>query len=132
MEKKIDSTSIRPDGERVLYAPLVEMNINRFVKQLKKEEAWLNGNHNTITIYKSESATIVLRGMHKKSIRKTSSASGDITIQVLKGRLIVKLEEKSIKLKKGQMLGIASNIPHSIMAKRNSFFLLTIVNDSSD
>lgn len=129
MEKKIDSTSIRPDGERVLYAPLVEMDINRFVKQLKKEEAWLNGSHNTITIYKSESATIVLRGMHKKSVRKTSSASGDMTIQVLKGRLIVLLEDKSIKLKKGQMLGISANIAHSIHAKRNSFFLLTIVNN---
>ena len=132
MEKKIDSTSIRPDGERVLYAPVVEMNLNKFIKQLKREDAWLNSDHNSITIYKSESATIVLRGMHKKSERKTSAANGDLTLQVLRGRLVVQMEDKSIKLKKGQMLGIAANIPHSIHVKRNSFFLLTIVNDSSD
>ena len=65
--------------------------------------------------------------MHKKSERKTSTASGDATIQVLKGRIIVQIENKKIKLKKGKMLGIEANIPHSVLAKKNCFFLLTVV-----
>ena len=65
--KSIDATILRPNGDRVLYAPYVEMNLNKFIKQLKAESTWKERDHNAITIYKSENATILLRGMHKKS-----------------------------------------------------------------
>ncbi len=66
--KRIDATNQNPERERLLYAPLVQMNINKFIKQLKSEDAWKKDDHNTITIYKSESTTIVLqRHAQKKS-----------------------------------------------------------------
>jgi mannose-6-phosphate isomerase-like protein (cupin superfamily) len=125
--KRIDATSIRPDGERLLYAPLVQMNINKFIKQLKSEDAWKNDSHNTITIYKSESTTIVLRGMHKKSLRKSGKVNSDATIQVLKGKIKIHVEGSPIKLKRGQMLGISANTEHSVEAVRDSFYLLTVI-----
>lgn len=90
--KRIDATNQNPERERLLYAPLVQMNINKFIKQLKSEDAWKKDDHNTITIYKSESTTIVLRGMHKKSLRKSGKVNSDATIQVLKGKIKIHVE----------------------------------------
>ncbi|MEJ6750947.1 MAG: hypothetical protein QNL27_06380, partial [Bacteroidia bacterium] len=112
--KRIDATNQNPERERLLYAPLVQMNINKFIKQLKSEEAWRKDKHNTITIYKSDSTTIVLRGMHKKSTRKSGKVNSDATIQVLKGKIKIHVEGSPIKLKRGQMLGISANTEHSV------------------
>ena len=125
--KRIDATNQNPERERLLYAPLVQMNINKFIKQLKSEDAWKKDDHNTITIYKSDSTTIVLRGMHKKSTRKSGKVNSDATIQVLKGKIKIHVEGSPIKLKRGQMLGISANTEHSVEAVRDSFYLLTVI-----
>lgn len=125
--KRIDATNQNPERERLLYAPLVQMNINKFIKQLKSEEAWRKDKHNTITIYKSDSTTIVLRGMHKKSTRKSGKVNSDATIQVLKGKIKIHVEGSPIKLKRNQMLGISANTEHSVEAVRDSFYLLTVI-----
>ena len=125
--KRIDATNQNPERERLLYAPLVQMNNNKFIKQLKSEYAWKKDNHNTITIYKSESTTIVLRGMQKKSLRKSGKVNSDATIQVLKGKIKIHVEGSPIKLKRGQMLGISANTEHSVEAVRDSFYLLTVI-----
>ena len=125
--KRIDATNQNPERERLLYAPLVQMNINKFIKQLKSEYAWKKDDHNTITIYKSESTTIVLRGMQKKSLRKSGKVNSDATIQVLKGKIKIHVEGSPIKLKRGQMLGISANTEHSVEAVRDSFYLLTVI-----
>ena len=125
--KRIDATNQNPERERLLYAPLVQMNINKFIKQLKSEDAWKKDDHNTITIYKSESTTIVLRGMQKKSLRKSGKVNSDATIQVLKGKIKIHVEGSPIKLKRGQMLGISANTEHSVEAVRDSFYLLTVI-----
>ncbi|MGB1037657.1 MAG: hypothetical protein ACPGYY_03350 [Bacteroidia bacterium] len=127
MDKKIEATPQNPERERMLFAPLVQMNLRKYIKQLKKETAWQTQDQNTITIYKSDYSTVVLRGMHKKSERKLSSANGDVTIQVLRGKILISTEAKNFTLRRGQMIGIEANIAHSIVAKKDSFFLLTVL-----
>lgn len=128
MDKRIEATPQNPKRERMLFGPLVQMNLRKYIKQLKKESAWQTQDHNTITIYKSDNATMVLRGMHKKSERKQSAANGDATIQVLRGKISITTEDKKFTLRKGQMIGIEAHIAHSILAKRDSFYLLTVFN----
>jgi quercetin dioxygenase-like cupin family protein len=130
MDKRIEATTQNPDRKRLLYAPLVQMNINKFIKQLKSEDAWKTDTSNTITIYKSESTTIVLRGMRKKKIRKSSKVNSDATIQVLRGKIKIHVGSKTLKLKRGQMLGITANTEHSVEAVRNSFYLLTVIGNA--
>ncbi len=127
MDKRIKATTQNPNRKRLLYAPLVQMNINKFIKQLKQEDAWGKEGHNTITIYKSDSSTIVLRGMRKNSTRKSGKVSSDATVQVLRGKIEIYVDDKTITLKKDQILGITSDIEHSVKAVRNSFYLLTVI-----
>ena len=126
MENKFnEATPLRPDGDRVLDAPLVEMDLNKFISQVKEEATWADSDRNSITIFKSARITIVLIGLHKGAELKTHTAGGDITVQVLEGNIQFSTEAQNANLHKGQMLALHASIPHSVLAKEESFFLLT-------
>jgi len=128
MENKYnDSTPQRPDGERILNGDLVQMDLNKFVLQIKDESTWLESDRNSVTIFKSDILTIVLLGLHQDAEMKTHQANGVISVQVLEGRINFTTEEKTFSLEKGQMIVLHENIPHSVMALEETFFLLTIV-----
>lgn len=130
MENKYnESTSLRPDGDRVLNAPLVEMDLHHFIGQLKLETTWQESNHNSITIFKSGYMTMVLMGMHEHAELKKHTAKGNITVQVIAGNIRFATDQQTVLLTKGQMVALQANIPHSVFAMEESFFLLTMVND---
>ena len=40
VNKSIEATALRPDGERMLNARLVEIDLNKFISELKQETTW--------------------------------------------------------------------------------------------
>lgn len=128
MENKANvATTLRPEGDRLLYAPLVEIDLNKFIHELKQETTWANSDHNSITVFKSENRTIVLIGMHANTELKTHKANGHITLQVLEGEVQFIAEKQTISLSKGQMICLQENIPHGVLAMKESFFLFTVM-----
>jgi quercetin dioxygenase-like cupin family protein len=131
-DRSIEATTLRPEGDRVLDAPLVEMDLNNFIVQIKEENTWATTDHNSITIFKSDNTTVVLIGMHQNAELKRHKAYGDIHVQVLEGKINFCTGQQTVSLQKGQMLALKADIPHSVLALEDSFFLLTvIVNNSS-
>ncbi|MEO5947394.1 MAG: cupin domain-containing protein [Chitinophagaceae bacterium] len=124
--KSLDATSQRPEGNRVLNAQLVEMNLNEFIDQLKTETTWAESDRNSVTIFKSETMRIVLMGLHQNAELIPHKANGVISVQVLEGKINFATEEKSSLLEKGQMIALKENITHSVKALTESFFLLTL------
>ncbi len=124
--KSNDATPLRPEGERQLSGLLVEMDLNKFISEIKAEKTWQDRNHNSITIYKSEDLRIVVIGMHKNAELKPHTANGNISVQVLEGDIDFCTEERNVNLKKNQMIALQAKIPHSVLAKEESFFLLTV------
>jgi len=122
----IDSTPQRPNGERMLNAPLVEMNLDEFIKQIKTETTWADSDRNSVTIYKSETMRIVLIGLHENAELKPHKANGVISVQVLEGKIELAAEQQSTQIEKGQMIALQDNITHSVRALSESFFLLTL------
>ena len=49
-----------------------------------------------------------------------------MSVQVLEGRLQFNTDGKSVELNKGQMLALHERISHSILAQKESIFLLTL------
>ena len=96
------------------------------MEQIKNEVTWDTTDHNSITIFKSESTTIVLIGMHQHAELKKHKAYGDIHVQVLEGKINFCTEQQTAILKKGQMIALKADIPHSVLALEDSFFLLTV------
>lgn len=124
--KSNDATPQRPDGERILYAPLVEMNLDKFIEQVKNETTWKDSDRNSVTIFKSETMRIVLIGLHENAEMKPHTANGVISVQVLQGQITFMTEKQSALVEKGQMIALSENILHSIRALTESFFLLTL------
>ncbi|HTO15544.1 MAG TPA: cupin domain-containing protein [Edaphocola sp.] len=125
-EKYNEATPLRPEGDRVLDADLVEMDLNKFIEQIRNEETWKTGGLNSITIFKSKQLRIVLIGLKAQSELKKHIAPAQISVQVLEGKVKFTAEKQSVILSKGQMVSLKPKIPHSVFAEEESFFLLSL------
>lgn len=125
-EKSNQATQLRPEGDRMIDAELIEMDLNSYKRQIKQEAAWLKGDKNAITLFKTEGLRIVLVALHKGAEMKTHTAPGNISVQVLEGGITFKTDKKSTDLHEGMMLALHAGIAHSIFARKESVFLLTL------
>ncbi len=125
-EKSNEATPQRPQGDRVLNSSLVEMDLTKFIEQIKNEPNWKNNTHNTITIFKSDAMRVVLIALHKNALLKPHATNATISVQVLEGSIKFITDEKTVVLHKSQMIALQPNITHSIEAHEESVFLLTL------
>ena len=127
METKYnESTDQRPEGGRLIDAPLVNLDIPGFIKEIKSEVAWKKNDRNAITIYKTNGMRIVLIALHEDAVMSKHIANGIISVQVLEGEIFFSAANQSVVLKKGQMIALHKGEPHSVAAAKESVFLLTI------
>lgn len=124
--KHNESTELRPEGGRIMDAPLVSMNIPDFVRQIKTEAAWRKNDRNAITIYKTEGMRIVLIALHEDAVIATHTANGVISVQVLDGEIVFNTDHQSVVLKKGEMIALHKGEPHSVAGAKESVVLLTL------
>ena len=124
--KNNESTDLRPEGARLMDAPLVSMDIPEFIKQLKAEATWQNSDRNAMTVYKTNGMRIVLIALHEDAVLKKHTAEGIISVQVLEGEIIFSTDSQSVVIKKGQMIALHKGLPHSVKAIKESVFLLTL------
>lgn len=130
-EKSNQSTPQRPEGDRILDAPLVHLDLHSFKQQIKSEEGWSNNDRNSITIFKTEEMRIVMIALHQDAEMKKHTAPGVISVQVLEGQITFRTEQQSEILNPGQMVTLHAGIPHHVFANQESVFLLTLTNNSS-
>ena len=125
-EKFNEATKQRPQGERTLDASQVTIDLNHFTKQIKNEKAWKDSDRNAITVFKTNGMRIVLIALQKDAEMAKHTADGMISVQVLEGQMLFTTNEQSVELGKGEMLALHENIPHSVLAKEETIFLLTL------
>ena len=125
-EKSNEATTQRPQGDRLMDAPLVTIDLSSFTKQIRDEMAWKDSDRNAITVFKTDGMRIVLIALHKNAEMIKHTADGLISLQVLEGLILFTTEEKSVELGSGQMLALHENVPHSVLAKEETIFLLTL------
>ena len=127
MEKKYnDPTDLRPEGRRIMDAPLVSIDIPQFKKQLKMEATWQTSDRNAITVYKTNGLRMVLIALHKDAFMQEHAADGIISVQVLEGEINFRTDNESIILRTGQMIALHEGLNHSVEAMEESVFLLTL------
>lgn len=130
MEDKSNGvTAKRPQGDRVLNATLVTFDLTSLVEQVRTEEQWVNSDRNAITVLKTDGMRIVLIALHKGAKMSRHTANGMISVQVLEGDMLFNTDEQPVDLRKGQMLTLHKNIPHSVLAKEDTVFLLTLTTE---
>ena len=125
-EKSNEATIQRPQGDRIMDAPLVTINLGSFIAQIKAEKAWKDSDRNAITVFKTDGMRIVLIALHKDAEMKKHTADGMISVQVMEGQILFTTEEQSVELGQGEMLALHKNVPHSVLAREETIFLLTL------
>ncbi len=124
--KNNDPTELRPDGGRILDAPLVSIDIPQFVTQIKSEDTWQNSDRNAITVFKTNGLRIVLIALHEDAVMQKHTAEGILSIQLLEGEIAFITDEQSVVIIKGQMVALHKGLPHTVRAIKESVFLLTL------
>ena len=122
--KRNEATLNRPEGDRVIDASYVFVDLADFMKQLKDEKTWDKNDRNGITVYKTDHLTIVLTVMHEGAGIPDNRVDGLFSLQVIDGTVRVATVNGDVELKKNQMINFHSNEPHSITAVTEAAFLI--------
>ena len=122
--KRNEATNNRPEGDRVLDASYVFVDLPDFLRQLKDEKTWDKNDRNGITVYKTDNLTIVLTVMHAGASIPDNRVDGLFTLQVIEGTVRVNTVDGDVELKDHQMISFHSNEPHSITAETEAAFLI--------
>ena len=113
--------------QRLLHAPLLSFEVKAYMKKLKKQVQWRNGDRNAITLLKSSTLRIVLVGLRKGATMREHQVEGPIALFVLEGMIRLILGAKKYRLLSNSLITLHETIPHDAEAVRDSVFLLTIV-----
>ena len=123
--KRNEATLNRPEGDRVLDAPYVFIDINEYTQQIRDENAWHKNDRNGITVYKTDQLTMVIVGLHPKAILKNNVVDGIVTIQVMQGGVRVTTPDGDVEVRQNQLITFHRCIDHSIESLEESVLLLT-------
>lgn len=131
-EKSNESTQQRPEGDRIMDAAMVTIDLPFFIKDIKQETAWKTSDRNAITVFKTDGLRIVLIALHPGAEMKTHTADGIISVQVIEGKMKFTADNRSVELEKGQMLALHKGMPHSVLALDETIFLLSLTTTLED
>ena len=126
MEEKFNEATSQRTQDHLLDAQLVFIDIPAFTAQIKQESTWKESDRNTITVFKTNGMRIVLIALHAGAEMVKHTANGHISVQVLEGQIKFTTDLQSVELNKGQMLALHERIPHSVLAIKETIFLLTL------
>lgn len=124
--KSTQSTTLRPEGVRILDAPLVEINLKQLEEMIRDEKTWETGDKNAVTVYKTEGMRIVLIAMRNGAAMPSHKAEGIISVQVLQGSVKFVTDNRMVELSEGKMVTLHKGLRHRVEALENRAFLLTI------
>ena len=79
------------------------------------------------TLLKNGPLRVTLILVHPGGEIAEHTASGPITIQVLRGSIRLRIDNEEQTLSAGQVIGLAGGIRHSVAADEEAAFLLTVV-----
>lgn len=125
-ELKVNRATRQRTFDRVIDGPAVAIDVDYYIKELKKEEAWEKGDRNGITIYKSDNVAMVLSVLRKGVDVVDNTVDGYLTIQVLEGKVrIYTLSKETVELKESQIACFHPGVYNSIEALSDATILLT-------
>lgn len=127
--KRNEATINRPEGDRVIDATYVFIDIPSFVIQLIEEKAWEKNDRNGITVFKSSDLTLVITALQQEAAINNNSVEGFLTVQLLEGNARITTPDGDAELAKHQIIAFHPKVKHSILALSDSILLLTHYNN---
>lgn len=115
---------------RGLRAPMLRLDLMTTLGELQNEEPWRTRGHNARTLAKYPDLRIVLVAMTAGSRLHEHRTAARFTIQVLVGRVRLRVEGQTVELRFGDLLSVDRGLAHDVEALDESAFLLTLTSPS--
>ena len=106
--------------------PLLHFDLAKEVERLRQEDAWLKAGHLAKTLVKRADVRIVLFVLKAGTRIEEHKTDASISIQALRGRLLLHLPGREVDLLAGHLLVLDRAVPHAVEAVEESAFLLSI------
>lgn len=123
--KANQATQNRPEGDRVIDAPYVFVDIPSYVEQLKNEKAWDKNDRNGITVFKSEGMTIVITALKTGAVLNHPHMEELFTLQVMQGEIQTETDGQIFQSIQGQVAVFHPHMAHSILALSDTVLMMT-------
>lgn len=114
----------RPDAQS-MAATYLQVDLVRELEQLHREPEWTHG-QNAKTLVKHDMLRIVLTALQAGARIPEHQTEGRISIQTLRGHVLVRADGRTFDLPVGSLLALDHNVRHDVEALEESAFLLTI------
>jgi quercetin dioxygenase-like cupin family protein len=101
-------------------------DLTRLVENMKHEKIWTDGELNTMILLKSPAKKIMLTILHEGTEIISNPSDQSVTLQVLEGKLDLRIQNESIELGKGELVTIHKNLRYSFDSLEDTAYLLTI------
>jgi quercetin dioxygenase-like cupin family protein len=121
-----ESTLNRPEGARMLDAPIMRINLQDYVLQIKSEVAWQDSDRNAITLLHNPYMRIVLVALKEGAEMSRLAVDGALSIHLLSGRLWIESDTHSFSLDENEIITLHPRIHHYFFAEQESVVLLTL------
>lgn len=122
-----------PQGERLRRAPVDRFagkahafDLAELLAQLRTEDHPAKDGHRQITFFRRAPVGHVLFAFDSGGRLARHSVQGEVTIQVLEGRILVEAEGRDHDLGAGQVLILSPGVLHDVRAPVPSAMLLTV------
>lgn len=126
MQVKVNQSTInRPDGERILDAPAVMVEIQHYANQIKQEESWKKNDRNAITVFKTPGITVVINALHSGAEMNDVEVDGLLMLQVLEGEITINTEEGEKRLREKEILILHPCFKTNILAETDTVMILS-------
>ena len=126
--KRNEATINRPDGDRVIDAPYVFIDLPAFIDQIRREKAWEKNDRNGITVFKSSELTLVITALQAAATLDHNNVQAHMTIQVIEGDMRIATTDGDVNMKNGNVMAFHPGVPHTIHAITDVILLITIFN----
>lgn len=130
--KRNEATVNRPEGDRVIDGTYVFIDIPSFMEQLKEEKAWEKNDRNGITVFKSDTITMVISAFKKDAEIRDNTVDGFLTLQILEGQARISTPDGEIDAEKNRIVAFHPQVAHSMKALTDMIVMLTTYSNNKE
>lgn len=94
--------------------------------ELRDEEPYTREGHTARTLLRAPDLRVILVALSEGSALSEHRASVSAMVQVLSGKVRLRLPDRTLSLEVGQLLALGPGIEHDVQAETDSSLLLTL------
>jgi quercetin dioxygenase-like cupin family protein len=104
----------------------VSFDLAAIAQEMRHEDAYLRDGHTARTLAREADLRVVLVVMKADSMMAAHTADETASIQVIAGRVQLRLPDRREEVSVGQLLMIERGVKHDVVASGDSVFVLTL------